>query len=112
LRGLKISGRSILLSLILAILFPVSSIAQTSPYTYSSWVTGYVDRGLMADGNYVYEGAAACPYWIPFGTKIDIENIGVLTCEDRGPNWFDVWRPTVQECYQLTGQYRWRYVNG
>ena len=37
---------------------------------------------IMASGNRVYEGAVACPRWIPFGTTIEIGN-DTYVCEDR-----------------------------
>jgi 3D (Asp-Asp-Asp) domain-containing protein len=37
----------------------------------------------MASGKETYEGAIACPEWFSFGTRIEIENVGIFTCEDR-----------------------------
>ncbi len=37
----------------------------------------------MASGKKTYRGALACPEWFPFGTRIEIENLGIFTCEDR-----------------------------
>lgn len=58
-------------------------------------VTYYTDTGLMADGRYTYNGAAACGYELPFFARVDVPGVGLLTCEDRiGFNpWhhIDVW---------------------
>ena len=37
---------------------------------------------IMASGNRVYEGAIACPTWLEFGKKVEIDR-KVYTCEDR-----------------------------
>jgi 3D (Asp-Asp-Asp) domain-containing protein len=37
----------------------------------------------MASGKTTYRGAIACPEWFDFGTRIEIENVGIFTCEDR-----------------------------
>jgi hypothetical protein len=67
-------------------------------YTFSGEFTAYspsVDQTddrprEMASGKEVYEGALACPDIFivkdgqrTFGTKIEIEGLGVFTCEDR-----------------------------
>ncbi len=50
----------------------------------------------MAGGKQPYEGAAACSYDLPIGTRLQIVNDPsgrVFTCEDRGylaPTWIDV----------------------
>lgn len=38
---------------------------------------------MMASGKKTYKGAIACPSWVELGTRIEVENIGVFTCEDR-----------------------------
>jgi len=38
---------------------------------------------VMASGKKVYEGAIACPAMYDFGDKIEIEGLGIYTCEDR-----------------------------
>ncbi len=38
---------------------------------------------IMASGRYIYDKAIACPEKYDFGTKIEIEGLGVYTCEDR-----------------------------
>ena len=52
--------------------------------------------GTMAGGKEPYEGAAACSYDLPLGTRLRIVNDPterIYTCEDRGyltPTWIDV----------------------
>jgi hypothetical protein len=52
--------------------------------------------GAMANGRKVYEGAAACSYDLPLGTKFYIEDDPtrrVYTCDDRGllsSTWVDI----------------------
>lgn len=46
---------------------------------------GHPNYGKTASGTYVKEGrTVACPKNLPFGTKVDIEGLGVRYCEDRG----------------------------
>ena len=40
--------------------------------------------GFMANGDRVHYGAIACPYNIPFGSKIVLENGKEFICKDRG----------------------------
>jgi 3D (Asp-Asp-Asp) domain-containing protein len=46
------------------------------------------DCTVMAGGNAPYEGALACPSWIPLGTVIELDNspngLTSAICEDRG----------------------------
>lgn len=43
------------------------------------------DYGITASGTHVSEGRTiACPRQYPFGTKIELEGLGVRVCEDRG----------------------------
>lgn len=68
-------------------------------------VTGYVLPGTTADGSPVGRGVAACPSVFPFGTVLDVERVGLVTCHDRTRDdlWVvDCWVPTVQEAYALT----------
>ncbi len=50
---------------------------------------------LMASGKWVYEGAIACPAWLPFGTIVEIQGKQYI-CEDRlatrfrTGNYFDI----------------------
>ena len=41
------------------------------------------DPNIMASNKEVYKGAVACPIYYNFGTKLDIEGYGIVTCEDR-----------------------------
>lgn len=41
------------------------------------------DPYTMASTRRVYEGALACPLKYKFGTRIEIEGLGIYTCEDR-----------------------------
>jgi 3D (Asp-Asp-Asp) domain-containing protein len=66
-------------------------------------VTGYSstpdqcwgDPFQTASGTRVHRGTMACPPQYPFGTKIEIENVGTFICEDRGGaikgKHFDMW---------------------
>jgi hypothetical protein len=51
---------------------------------------------IMASGKKVYDGAVACPGDYDFGTLIEIEGLGIFTCEDRmarrfrDSNYFDI----------------------
>jgi hypothetical protein len=38
---------------------------------------------IMASNKYIYAGALACPSWLKFGTKVEIEGLGEFICEDR-----------------------------
>jgi len=55
---------------------------------------------LMASGNLVYNGAVACPTYLPLGSFIEIEG-KVYRCEDRthprNDGTFDVWTETIEE---------------
>jgi len=41
------------------------------------------DPFTMASTKRVYEGALACPTKFKLGTKIEVEGLGIFTCEDR-----------------------------
>jgi 3D (Asp-Asp-Asp) domain-containing protein len=77
------------------------------------WVTGYTCPPYCdptADGTPVGPGSAACPPWWLFGTRVNIEGIGTVTCNDLydptlGPR-IDVFEPDDDACYQITG---WHY---
>lgn len=57
-------------------------IGEFSGYTASELETD-ADPYTMASGRKVYPGAIACPNGYKFGDKIEIEGMGVYTCEDR-----------------------------
>lgn len=59
--------------------------AYTSGYESTQKHEGNVGYGLTASGTYVKEGRTiACPPSLKFGTKLNIEGIGLRVCEDRG----------------------------
>ena len=63
-------------------------------------VTFYVQRGVMASGEWTRKDVAACSKWMPFGTQLRFPDGYVVTCLDRGhgdwywPAWVDVWSPS------------------
>ena len=63
-------------------------------------VTYYTLPGIMANGERVHLGAAACSRWMPFGTRLELPDGWVVTCKDRGlgdrywKGWVDVWAPS------------------
>lgn len=67
---------------------------------------GHKDYGRTASGTMVATGRTiACPPQYKFGTKINIEGIGVRVCEDRGGaiqgNHLDVYVATQSEAMRL-----------
>lgn len=74
-------------------------------YQATFWITYYTDSGLMADGNYVHPGAAACSYDLgevengaSHNARVYVPGVGLLTCEDRigyrnASLHIDVWDP-------------------
>jgi 3D (Asp-Asp-Asp) domain-containing protein len=67
--------------------------------------TGDPAYGITASGTQAAEGrTAACPSSLPFGTRINIEGVGVRTCEDRGgaigSGRLDVYVESVSEAIQ------------
>lgn len=59
--------------------------AYTSGYESTQKSKGDVGYGITASGTYVKEGRTiACPPSLKFGTKLNIEDIGLRVCEDRG----------------------------
>jgi 3D (Asp-Asp-Asp) domain-containing protein len=85
---------------------PASAGADGDPM----FVTGYTCQpycGATASGEPVGPGAAACPPDVDFGTQLMIEDVGIVTCLDRyAPSLsrrVDVWMPTVEACYAITG---------
>lgn len=58
----------------------------------------------MASGKQAYVGAAACPRNIPIGTKVQIDGVGTVTCEDRTAQWtegrIDIFFGYSQDDYQ------------
>ena len=66
--------------------------------------------GLMANGQVVHEGAAACGGGMALGQRFTIRDDPtgrVYKCEDRGLGpwlWVDIWFPTAEEGYAWLAQ--------
>lgn len=78
-------------------------IINASAYTAAADECGKSD-GITASGTKVKENRTlACPPAFPFGTKIKIEGVGTLVCEDRGGaikgNHFDIYMETKHEAF-------------
>ena len=59
--------------------------AYTAGYESTQKQKGDEGYGLTASGTTVQEGRTiACPRSMEFGTKVDIEGVGVRVCEDHG----------------------------
>ncbi len=76
---------------------------NASAYTAAADECGN-DKGITASGIKVQEKRTlACPPMYPFGAKIDIEGLGIFTCEDRGGaikgNHFDIYTQTKTEAF-------------
>ncbi|MFZ2187295.1 MAG: 3D domain-containing protein [Candidatus Moraniibacteriota bacterium] len=76
---------------------------NASAYTAAADECGKSD-GITASGLKVAEKRTlACPPAFPFGTKISIEGVGELRCEDRGGaikgNHFDIYVQTKTEAF-------------
>lgn len=77
------------------------------------FVTGYVEVGTTADGTPTGPGVAACPPgWM--GRTLAIEGVGTVVCHDAYASWLsprvDVWLPTVEACYAVTGYHTYEVV--
>lgn len=78
---------------------------NASAYTAAADECGKSD-GITASGVKVQENRTlACPPMYPFGTKVNIEGVGTLTCEDRGGaikgNHFDIYMQTKTQAFQF-----------
>jgi len=76
---------------------------NASAYTAAADECGKSD-GITASGLKVKEKRTlACPPAFPFGTKVKIEGVGTLICEDRGGaikgNHFDIYVETKKEAF-------------
>ena len=76
--------------------------AYTSGYESTQKRPGEVGYGITASGAPVKANhTLACPPDLAFGTRLDIEGIGVRTCEDRGgaitSGHIDVYIPSLRE---------------
>ncbi len=81
---------------------------NASAYTAAADECGKSD-GITSSGLKVAEKRTlACPPSYPFGTKISIEGVGVLRCEDRGGaikgNHFDIYMETKGEAFAFGRQ--------
>jgi 3D (Asp-Asp-Asp) domain-containing protein len=81
---------------------------NASAYTASADECGN-DKGITASGIKVKEKRTiACPPELPFGVKLEIEGMGIFTCEDRGGaikgNHIDIYVPTKVEAFQFGRQ--------
>ena len=84
-------------------------IGNFSAYTAAADECGKYD-GITASGLKVKESRTlACPPQYPFGTKVKIEGIGILICEDRGGaikgNKFDIYMETKKEAFAFGRQH-------
>ncbi|MFA5871864.1 MAG: 3D domain-containing protein [Parcubacteria group bacterium] len=79
-----------------------SFVVNASAYTAAADECGKSD-GITASGVKVHRGTLACPRKFPFGTKMEIEGMGIYTCEDRGgaikDNHVDIYMPTKAEAF-------------
>ena len=80
-----------------------------SAYTAAADECGKSD-GITASGLKVKENRTlACPPAYPFGTKVKIEGMGTLICEDRGGaikgNHFDIYVETKKEAFAFGRQH-------
>lgn len=76
---------------------------NASAYTAAADECGKSD-GITASGIRVKEKRTlACPPAYPFGTKVKIDGVGTLVCEDRGGaikgNHFDIYVETKKEAF-------------
>lgn len=70
---------------------------ETNLYIITGYAVGddYTPGRITASGRNVMPGlTAACPEWLPLGTAIYIEGLGLRICEDRG-GAIDGWRIDV-----------------
>jgi 3D (Asp-Asp-Asp) domain-containing protein len=78
-------------------------VINASAYTAAADECGKSD-GITASGKKVTEGRTlACPKGYSFGTKIQIDGVGIYTCEDRGGaikgNHFDIYMQTKKQAF-------------
>jgi 3D (Asp-Asp-Asp) domain-containing protein len=72
-------------------------------------VTCYAIHGRTATGEPTHSGGVAVdPAVIPYGTRIDIEGVGVRVANDTGPrlrgNRLDIWLPSDAACHDFGRQ--------
>lgn len=91
-----------MLALTCAILILISSMCTMQTrlnaidrYIASVRVTHYDLNGVMYNGEWVHEGAAACSWNFELGTVIQFRDGWQVVCKDRGAlgwsGWIDVW---------------------
>jgi 3D (Asp-Asp-Asp) domain-containing protein len=79
------------------------NVTAYSPYFESTGKTvGDPDYKVTASGEKVREGISiACPPSLAFGTKVNIQNVGLRVCDDRGgkikTNHIDVYFDSVKD---------------
>lgn len=81
-------------------------------------VTAYAWTGYVcANGEYPEEGRTIACNWLPFGTQVYIEGVGVREVMDRGPAWLgsewcDLYLGDVWSCVTWGDQQRevWLYA--
>jgi 3D (Asp-Asp-Asp) domain-containing protein len=130
---LKLLSLAVLLgSLVSLSLFPQrtaamgSLVKHTPHYCTSSWQM-YRVTGYLATGNRTYSGTWPTPYYtvgtdmvtVPIGAYVQVKNHAghlwlFLHAEDTGAisgRWLDVFVPTLQDAYAVTGWYeaRWSF---
>ena len=66
--------------------------------------TAYCLTGTMASGLEVYDGAIACPRYIPLKSRVEINGITYI-CEDRMnlrfPDRYDIWMSDCDDCMEF-----------
>jgi len=82
---------------------------NASAYTAAADECGKSD-GVTASGLKVKENETlACPTQFPFGTKIQIEGMGIYVCEDRGgaikANHIDIYMETKAQAFSFGRQH-------
>jgi 3D (Asp-Asp-Asp) domain-containing protein len=85
--------------------------AYTSGYESTQKHAGDEGYGITASGTKASEGrTVACPQSITFGTRLNIEGIGVRICEDRGgaitEGHLDVYFNSVADAQSFGRQFR------
>ncbi len=94
---------------------PVSTVPEGSDWM-NVYVTGYTIRGSMANGNQTHPGAMAA-FWrqFPVGSRVELAGLGMFTVEDTGPaigpNRLDIWVPSTDQAYGVTGWYKARRLS-
>jgi len=85
-------------------------------YTTLATITGYSKAETCPDKDCITASGeradillVACPKWIPLGTLIEIEEVGMRKCADRTADWvqvkngdtFDLWFPSYEEAIEF-----------